>query len=160
VKRLFPVILSLCFYGTSSAQQVEAVKIEELNAYITKAEQPLIINFWATWCKPCIAEMPYIQQAAQQYKDSGVQLIMVSLDFPEAYPNDITAFIKNKSLDGTFFWLDESNADHFCPVIDKQWQGSIPATLLLNGKTNYRKFFERKITPDELHISLKEMLEQ
>lgn len=159
MKRLLSIILSLCFYATSFAQQVEAVKIEELNTYITKANQPLIINFWATWCKPCIAEMPYIQQAAQQYKDSGVKLIMVSLDFPEAYPNDIADFIKSKNLDGTFFWLDESNADHFCPVIDKQWQGSIPATLFLNSKTHYRKFFERKITPDELHRFLQEMLQ-
>ena len=159
MKSILLAFLVLSSYSNSSDQQLLGIKIEELNTYIDKADHPLIINFWATWCQPCIAEIPHLQQAAQQYKDSGLELIMVSLDFPEAFPKDITAFIKSKNLIGTFFWLDETNADHFCPVIDEAWQGSIPATLLLNAKNNYRKFFERKITPDELGTTLREMLQ-
>lgn len=145
-------------YTALFAQNVNATKVEELNAYISRADHPLIINFWATWCKPCVAEMPYIQQAAQQYKDSGIELILVSLDFPEAFPNDISEFIKSKNLEGTFFWLDETDADHFCPALEKKWQGSIPATLFLNNKTKFRKFFETKISEAELHKSISEML--
>lgn len=159
MKSILLAFLVLSSYSNSADQQLQGIKIEELNTYIKKADHPLIINFWATWCQPCIAEIPYLQQAAQQYKDSGLELIMVSLDFPEAFPKDITAFIKSKNLNGTFFWLDETNADHFCPVIDKAWQGGIPATLFLNTKNNYRKFFERKITPDELGTTLREMLQ-
>jgi thiol-disulfide isomerase/thioredoxin len=159
MKKIFPSILFLCFYINAFAQELKAVKIEKLQAYIKGANHPLIINFWATWCKPCIAEIPHLQQAARQYKDSGLELIMVSLDFPEAFPKDITAFIKGKNLVGTFFWLDETDADHFCPVIDKTWQGSIPATLFLNVKKDFRKFYGQEITPEALNAALQEMLQ-
>ena len=159
IKKILASILFFSFYANAFTQDLKTVKIEVLSAYINKADHPLIINFWATWCKPCIAEIPHLQQAAQQYKDSGLELIMVSLDFPEAFPKDITAFIKSKNLVGTFFWLDETNADHFCPVIDKTWQGSIPATLFLNVKKDYRKFYEQEITPEALNAVLQEMLQ-
>ena len=83
---------------------------------------------------------------------------MVSLDFPEAYPKGILDFIKKKNISATFLWLNETDADHFCPVIDKQWQGSIPATLFVNQQNNYRKFFEKKISPKELDITVQSML--
>ena len=158
MKKILQLIFLLCFYINTFSQQPATVKIEALNDYINKADHPLIINFWATWCKPCVAEIPYIQQAAEKYKDSGVELIMVSLDFPETYPNEVTDFIKAGNMHGTFFWLNETDADYFCPVIDTAWQGSIPATLFLNNKTRYRKFFERKITENELNTSIQEML--
>src|SRR5262249_46487857 len=128
-------------------------------AYIQKADHPLIVTFWATWCRPCIEELPLLQQTVWKNKSAKVELVMVSLDFPEAYPKDILDFIKKKNITATFFWLDETNADHFCPVIDTQWQGSIPATLLVNRENSYRKFFEKKINPGELNVAVKAMLQ-
>ena len=159
MKKLLLILFIFCCGIKGYSQKVQSVKIAALKNYIEKADHALIINFWATWCKPCIAEIPYLQQTAQQYKDSGVELIMVSLDFPEAYPNDVAGYIKSKNLNGTFFWLDETDADHFCPVIDAQWQGTLPATLFFNNKNKYRKFFEGKISPIELKNSIQQMLQ-
>lgn len=154
---LLILITSMAFHKGFS-QQITKAKIEDITAYIQKADHPLIVNFWATWCKPCVAELPLLQQTAEQNKSAQIELVLVSLDFPEAYPNDILDFIKKRNINATFFWLDETDADHFCPVIDKQWQGSIPATLIVNKKNNYRKFAEKKIDPTELESAVKEML--
>ncbi|HXL55577.1 MAG TPA: TlpA disulfide reductase family protein [Chitinophagaceae bacterium] len=159
MKLVLFVLINIAFVSTAFAQQINKAKIEDITAYIKKADHPLIVNFWATWCKPCIEELPLLQQTAQQNKSSKVELIMVSLDFPEAYPNDILDFINKKNINATFFWLDETDADHFCPAIDKQWQGSIPATLIINKKNSYRKFFEKKIGSKELHVAVKTMLQ-
>ena len=79
---------------------------------------------------------------------------MVSLDFPEAYPAQISAFIKKKGFEASFFWLNETNADHFCPQVDPKWSGSIPSTLFINNKTGYRKFFERQLTDRQFVIEV------
>ncbi len=153
------ILISIVFTCTAFAQQINKAKIEDITAYIQKADHPLIVNFWATWCKPCIEEMPLLQQTMQQNKSAKLELVMVSLDFPEAYPDTILDFIQKKNISATFFWLDETDADHFCPAIDKQWQGSIPATLIINRKNSYRKFFEKKISTKELNIAVKTMLQ-
>ncbi len=153
------ILLHIALAFTAFAQQINKAKIEDITAYIQKTGHPLIINFWATWCKPCVEEIPLLQQTVQQNKSAKVELVLVSLDFPEAYPNDILDFIKKKNINATFFWLDETDADHFCPAIDKQWQGSIPATLIINSKNSYRKFFEKKISTKELDPAVKTMLQ-
>jgi thiol-disulfide isomerase/thioredoxin len=153
------ILLNIVFACTAFTQQINKAKIEDITAYIKKADHPLIVNFWATWCKPCVEELPWLQQVVQQNADAQIELVLVSLDFPEAYPNDILDFIKKKNINASFFWLNETNADHFCPAIDKQWQGSIPATLIINRKNNYRKFFEKKIGSKELNVAVKTMMQ-
>jgi thiol-disulfide isomerase/thioredoxin len=155
---LLILITSIAFAHIGFTQQVTKAKIEDITAYIQKAQHPLIVTFWATWCRPCIEELPLLQEAVHQNKSEKVELVMVSLDFPEAYPKDILDFIKKKNISATFFWLNETDADYFCPVIDKQWQGSIPATLFINQQNSYRKFFEKKISTKELNVTVQSML--
>jgi hypothetical protein len=64
-------------------------------------------------------------------------------------------FIKKKKFSASFFWLDESNADYFCPKVDPKWSGGIPATLLINKRTGYRKFFERQLTDRQVEPEIK-----
>jgi len=155
---LLILITSIAFAHRGFTQQVTKAKIEDITSYIQKADHPLIVTFWATWCRPCIEELPVLQEVVQQNESEKVELVMVSLDFPEAYPKDVLDFIKRKNISATFFWLNETDADHFCPAVDKQWQGSIPATLFVNQQNNYRKFFEKKISPEELDITIQSML--
>src|SRR5688572_12771422 len=121
-----------------SAQQVKKVRINEIEEIIQKSDHPVIISFWATWCLPCIHEIPYFQETAKKYQDKDVELVLVSLDFKESYPSVIESFVKKNHYQASFYWLNETNADQFCPKIDPKWDGSIPATLFLNNKTNYR----------------------
>ena len=152
------IIFWLCMGTVAQAQSVKKVKIEELAEYIRRSDHPLVVNFWATWCAPCVEEIPYFQSEVKKYAEQKVELILVSLDFPEAYPKQISAFIQKKKFEASFFWLNETNADHFCPQIDEKWSGSIPSTLFINNKTGYRKFFERQLTDRQLPGEVKALV--
>lgn len=138
--------------------QVRKWKITDLEAYMAKADHPIIVNFWATFCVPCNKEIPYFQSTAAKYKQQGVELILVSLDLPDYYPARIAAFAKKQGYTATLAWLNETDADYFCPRVDKRWTGGIPSTLFLNNKTHYRRFFDRQLTEPQAELAIKEML--
>lgn len=139
----------------ASAQEIIEMKIGELESYIQSRKGSAVINFWATWCGPCIEEMPWFNKIVPEYRGDKNELIFVSLDSKRAFPDQIKAMINRKQLNATFIWLNETNADEFCPRIDAKWGGSIPATLFVNHKNSYRKFLEEQISPTELRKELR-----
>jgi len=140
------------FVGISvTAQDIPSWKITAVEQYIQEnKDKVLVINMWATFCKPCVEEIPMFIKMANQYKKNGVELLLVSLDLPSHYPKKIASFAKKQQFNAPIVWLDETNADYFCPVIDPKWSGSIPATLIIYPKTGYRKFFEEEMSADVL----------
>ncbi len=157
--KLFCCFFSLMVLHTNSfEQEIKKMKIDELKNYIEKSDHPLIINFWATYCVPCIHEIPYFQTDAEKYKNDGVELMLVSLDLPDYYPARISSFVKKENFSASIVWLNETNADYFCPKIDKQWTGGIPSTLFINNKTHYRKFFERQLTEPQVEENIKALI--
>jgi len=146
--------------SNSFAQKVKKVQITEIEDIIQKTDHPVIISFWATWCAPCIQEIPYFQETVKRYEDSNVEFVLVSLDFKGSYPSGIESFLKKKNFQASFYWLNETNADYFCPKIDPKWDGSIPATLFVNNKTGYRKFFDRQLTPLQVEQEIKAQVKQ
>lgn len=147
----FIFLLCLMFVVfTASSQSVKRVKIDELTSYIQNSDHPLVISFWATWCAPCVQEIPWLEAGVGEFRNEKAELVLVSLDFEKEFPKGIEAFIKKKNFKATFFWLDESNADYFCPKIDSAWSGGIPSTLFLNNATGYRRFFERQLTDRQI----------
>jgi thiol-disulfide isomerase/thioredoxin len=145
-------------FSIVKAQDIPAWKMSDLDTAL-KTDQPTIINFWATFCKPCIEELPYYQELAKKYEKQGLKLILVSLDLKEAYPEKLIAFAKKRKVTAPIVFLDETNADLFCPAVDPSWSGAIPASIFLNGKTGYRKFFEAQLTKAQLEKEIKALLE-
>ena len=158
MKRVLLLILLVASVYPLVAQKVNKVKIEELAAYIQKADHPLVVNFWATWCVPCVQELPYFQSGVKKYTEQKMELVLVSLDFATNYPKKIKEFLRKNQYEGRFYWLDETNADHFCPQIDSKWDGAIPASLFFNPKTGYRSFFQRQLTEPQLELELKALV--
>jgi len=137
-----------------TGQPVPKWKITDLEQYINKSEKPVIVNFWATYCAPCIKEIPYFQDLVRKYKDRGISLLLVSLDFEEFYPDKISRFAKKKDFTAPIVWLNETNADYFCPKIDERWSGVMPATLFVNNKTGFRSFREEEISREDLESEI------
>lgn len=143
----------------SISQEIRSVKATDLEKIIAESKTPLMINFWATWCKPCLEEMPYFQEEAAKHAGDSLQLILVSVDFKEEFPAGIKAMAEKRKITLPILWLDETNADYFCPKIDPKWSGSVPATLFINNKTGYRKFFEEELSKDKLKKEIMAILE-
>ena len=144
--------------GACSAQQVTRISIAELQAYIHKSEKPLVVNFWATFCKPCVEEIPYFQSTIRNQYKGDVELLLVSLDLPDYYPSRIANFATQKNFSASIFWLNETNADYFCPMIDSSWSGAIPCTLMINNKKRYRKFFDDQLSAVQFEKELKALV--
>ena len=161
MKKLFKsfIFLLLAFNTVNvTAQKISVWKSTDLDSFIKQTYKPTIINFWATFCKPCIEELPYFQQAAKKYDSAGLRLVLVSLDLKEAYPKKIQSFANKIKITSPLFFLDETNADIFCPIVDKSWSGAIPASLFINNKTGYRKFFEDQLSEKQLEEEIQKLL--
>ena len=145
MKEMFKKILiaGLLVAGlNSNSQQIEKWDLADLKNAMANSTRPTILNFWATFCKPCLEEIPYFQEALA--KDSSVELILVSLDIPEMYEK-LPAIAKKYGFTARVVFLEENNADLFCPAVDEKWSGAIPASVFINNQKSYKKFFEEKI---------------
>ncbi len=158
MKKAIPVLFALLFASAVFGQSVKKIKITELEKIIAESNTALVINFWATFCKPCLEEMPHFQKLEKKYQKDGVNMLLVSLDLEEAYPEKIRTFVKQKKIITPVVWLDETNADYFCPKVDNAWSGAIPATLFINNRNSYRKFMEEPLSEEELEKEIKAAL--
>ncbi len=158
MKKIF--LLFVLMIGLSGfCQEIKPVKITELERFINESKKPLLVNFWATWCGPCVAEIPYFEKEIAKHKDS-IQLILVSLDYKEAYPKGIAAAVAKWKFKSPVRWLNETNADYFCPRIDSSWSGSLPASLFINNATGFRFFREEQLKEKELDSLIRRTLNQ
>lgn len=144
--------------GKAQAPSVPVWKATDLQTAMDTATVPTIFNFWATFCKPCLAELPHFQAAAEQYKKDGLRLVLVSLDLKEAYPKTVSAFVKRLKLTSPVVFLDEGDADRFVPLVDHSWSGAIPGSLFINKARGYRKFVEEELSKGTLEGVIREML--
>lgn len=134
---------------STTAQQLKVVSYEQFKTdYLVDQEELIIFNFWATWCKPCVKELPYFIQIADE---QNIRLILVSLDFPRQIESKLIPFLTKNKVKHEVVLLDESNANVFINDIDPEWQGSIPATMLWRkGKLAFaeKEFHSKKELDD------------
>jgi thiol-disulfide isomerase/thioredoxin len=146
---LLPVVVS--------AQAVKSVKFEELNQIIRSGEgAPIkVINFWATWCKPCIEELPYFEKLQETYQGKDVEVLLVSLDFSA---DKAAAYKTKKNIQSEVVFLDETDHNQWIDKISPQWSGAIPATLIVNTQTGQEQFFEKKFEEKELFSAIEKFI--
>ena len=124
-------------------------KINELVNRINNKDTTYVINFWATWCKPCVAELPSFDSLS---KISNVKILLVSLDFKEDIEKKVNPFLAKNKITMECVVLDEINGNDFIDKIDKSWSGAIPATLFKRNCNRY--FVEKKIHLHESFLPL------
>jgi len=115
-----------------------------------------VVNFWATWCAPCVKELPHFEALLDKYKDEGVEVLLVSLDFPKQYEKKLKPFIKEHNLKSRVLVLDDTDMNTWIPKVNKDWDGAIPVTLIYNKSK--RKFYSQTFTYNELEAEIKQFL--
>ncbi len=156
--RYFALIILFIFSLQAEAQPIQAYKATDLMQRVSNPDTFYVVNFWATWCGPCIKELPQFTKLSAELSGKPVKILLVSLDFKEAYPKKLAAFVAKKKLQHEVVWLNETNANEFIPKIDDRWQGSIPATMLYYKKMEYTNLFEGTITAPQLQLLIEKQL--
>jgi thiol-disulfide isomerase/thioredoxin len=124
---------------------------------IRKADDKVhVVNFWATWCAPCIKELPYFEAITEKYNENYVEVLLVSLDFPRHYETKLKPYIKEHNLKSKVVAFDDVDQNRWIPAISESWTGALPATIIYNK--NKRQFYERSFTLEELENELKQFL--
>lgn len=140
------LLLLLFFSAPGIAQTVSVLKVTDLQKRIkNNSDTTYIVNFWATWCSPCVKELPDFDSIHKIYADKKVKVILVTMDFKEELDSKVIPFLKQKKIKAEVDLLDEINGNYFIPKISESWTGAIPATLIVNNQTKTNLFFEKKL---------------
>lgn len=115
-----------------------------------------IINFWATWCKPCLEELPYFEQVLEEQKNNKVKIILVSLDMPHMWKSNLEPYVAKKGIKSEVVILDDPKQNDWIPKVSEEWGGAIPATLIYNK--DKREFYEKGFTYEELNTELNKFI--
>ncbi len=137
--------------------KIDAIKIYSFNQFKSLLEKEndttYVINFWATWCKPCVEELPAFEKLHAEIGSKKMKVILVSLDFPSEVNKQLIPFIRERNLQPEVIVLNDPDTNSWIPKIDKKWTGAIPATLFYNN--NKRAFYEESFDYKKLHSVLK-----
>ena len=108
----------------------------------------LVVNFWATWCAPCVEELPYFLQATKTFGGDKVKIIFVSLDFIKDH-NKLSTFVANHKMENEVYHLNAGTPNAWIDKIDSSWGGSIPATVMYRHGTKIL-FHEGELNQQQL----------
>ncbi|MDC0177297.1 TlpA family protein disulfide reductase [Polaribacter sp.] len=151
------LISLLCSCKNEEITSVQSYTYNELKPLLEKNDgKTYVINFWATWCAPCVKELPAFEKINKEYVAKNVTVILVSLDFPKQVAKRLIPFINKKKLQSKVVLLNDINENFWIKAIDSSWSGAIPATIIYNGKD--RKFYEQSFDYDQLETELQPFL--
>ena len=149
-------LLVIATTAFSQAPKTEIIKFPRLEKMIrTPGPEIKVFNFWATWCAPCVKELPLFE-AVHNKNDKNVEITLISLDFSDKVSR-VDSFVERKKMKLRTYLLDEIDYNAWIDKIDPQWSGSIPATLIINSKTGQRKFIEKELEEGELEKLIEEL---
>lgn len=159
MKYLFVFVILLSVSCKSEKKDTVVLEVLDFNGFTPYLElndsKTYVVNFWATWCAPCVKELPHFEMLQSKYKDS-VEVILVSLDFPHQYETKLIPFIQKHDLKSKIVVLDDPDMNSWIPKVDPQWDGAIPVTLIYNASK--RLFYSRTFSYQELEAELKTFL--
>lgn len=133
--------------------------LEEKLESLAKENDLTVVNFWATWCKPCIAELPYFEEAGKAFANEGVKLLLVNMDFVEVLDTKVKPFLEKRNIQSSVVLLDETDYNAFINDIDESWSGAIPATLFIGKAESRKAFFEKEFSKEALFEEIRNFLQ-
>ena len=152
---LSAVFYSLLWYGVKGQSYTEINKAGLLDLLKVKSDTTYVINFWATWCSPCVKEIEYFEDLHQELADKKARVILVSLDFPNKAERRQPPFLAEKGITAQVVLMTDMNYNDWIDRVDPSWSGAIPATIIFNR--NKKIFLEQELTRKELFTHVKQI---
>jgi thiol-disulfide isomerase/thioredoxin len=152
--------VNIVFILTISSLVLSAQKLQELDgdgvALLSSMsnDTTYVINFWATWCSPCVKEIPIFEKLHKESVDSKLKVILISLDFPRQIDSRVIPFLKEKGVSAEVRIMTDMDYNAWIERVDPAWTGAIPATLIY--QKDQRVFLEKELTYDELKKHIKQ----
>jgi len=137
-----------------TSSDIPVLNFEEFEKYLNIEDDNIhVVNFWATWCAPCVKELPHFEAVNQEYKDQNVKVLLVSLDFNL---KKLNSFLEKNELNSEKVLLDDPDQNAWIPKVSDQWSGAIPATVIY--KKGKRKFYEQSFTKAALESEIRKFI--
>ncbi len=154
---LIPLLFALS--NKLGAQEIPFINGEQINRWKnTTSDTVLVVNFWATWCDPCVDELPVFEKLTRDYAGQKVQVILVSNDFKMNIETKLKPFLRKKKLKSRVVFMDEPDANLWIGLVSPDWTGGIPSTMIVSKKKNKVLVFEEQLTYAELESALLSVL--
>lgn len=161
MKKIFITLLVFgyvfCAMGQSHSVTIKKVSAKDVKAIIDTSTKPLIVNFWATWCGPCVREIPWFDSIIKQ-KKAPVKLLLVSLDFKNDYPKKLADFVQKRGYNGEVVFLSETNSASYIATIEPKWKGGIPASIFIDNSKKYYQVYNQQLPKQKFAMELDKML--
>jgi thiol-disulfide isomerase/thioredoxin len=139
---------------TASQTDIPVLNFEQFEKYLNIEDDNIhVVNFWATWCAPCVKELPYFEAVNKEYQDKNVKVLLVSLDFNL---KKLNAYLAKNKLQSEQVLLDDPDQNAWIPKVSEEWSGAIPATVIYTK--NKRKFYEGSFTKEELETEIQKFI--
>ncbi len=152
--KIFLVII-LAFSNHLYAQEVKVIKAPELYKMLDNCDADLCVyNFWATWCAPCVREIPHFENLSKSNHDIHVKLI--SLDDVDDIYTRVRSFINKRNIHSEVLLLDEIDFNEIIPMVSDDWSGAIPATLIVD-RSGKKYFYEKEFKEGELNETIQNL---
>jgi thiol-disulfide isomerase/thioredoxin len=151
MKKVLLVLTCILFVLVAEAQTVILQKPEQLEVRLKQGKDTLfVLNFWATWCVPCIKELPVFEKFQSYYEARPVKVLLISIDKKSKLESAVKPFVRKNKLLNEVILIDEKVPNSYIASVSKDWKGSLPATLFVNYSKNLQRFYELPFNYDEL----------
>jgi thiol-disulfide isomerase/thioredoxin len=130
--QLISITVLVQFSFSGQAQTIKTIDYKEFEQIISKPSDRIrVYNFWASWCRPCIMELPHFKEAQEKLKDKPVDFYFVTLDVPDKLEK-AKEILKVRGFEGDHFLLNEPT-NYWIDLLDPNWAGDIPYTVLIKS---------------------------
>ncbi len=134
-------------------QKIEVVKLDRVQRLLTERSDKIqVINFWTTWCGPCVKELPYFQNIEAK-NNPDIKITLINLDFADQLKK-VESFVNRRKITSTVILLDEVDYNAWIDKVDPSWNGAIPATLFINTQTGERKFIDKPLKEADIEATI------
>ena len=154
------LVLAAAFAGEAppTPRKVDAPAIKELVR--EQRGHVVLLNFWATWCPPCLLEFPQIVAVEKTYRNRGLVVISVSADSPKNVDSDLLPFLEKHAPDFPIYMLQTDDRKEFIRLIDPEWNGDLPATFFIDREGNVASKQFDVVSREQMEQALEVLFEE